>query len=156
MPAPANNSSEPAGGGSPPPATLLDALLEVFAELPGLFSDRIQLLSLELHRAGLALARIVLLLVATAILGVTAWVAMWGAVVGGLSVLGLHWALALLVVLLVNLAAAALVVARMRELAGWLQLPATLRHLTLRTEPPSSSPEEPSHGTSQPREAPAA
>jgi hypothetical protein len=151
---PPENSSEPGGRESPPPATLVDALMGVLAELPGLLSDRVQLLSLELRRAGLALARIVLLLVATAILGVTAWVALWGAVVGGLSALGMHWALALLAVLLINLAAAALAVARMRALAGRLGLPATLRHLTLRTEPPSS-PEEAAHGATQPREAPA-
>jgi hypothetical protein len=156
MPAPVNGSSEPGSGGeSPPPATLLDALLGVLGELPGVLSDRVHLLSLELRRAGWALARIVLLLVVTAILGVTAWVAMWGAVVGGLAALGLHWALALLTVFLINLAAVALAVARMRELAGWLQLPATLRHLTLRTEPPSST-KEAAHGAPQPREAPAA
>lgn len=154
MPTPANHGSEPGGGASPPPAALLDALLGVFAELPGLLGDRVQLLSLELRRAGLALARIVLLLVATTILGVTAWVALWGAMVGGLSALGLHWALALLAMLLINLAAAALAVARMRRLAGRLRLPATLRHLTLRTEPPSS-PQEAAHGATQPREAPA-
>lgn len=154
MQAPENNNSDPGRGQAPPPATLLESFLGVLAELPGLFSDRVQLLSLELRRAGQALARIVLLLVATAILGVTAWVALWGAVVGGLSALGLHWALALLAVLLINLAAAALAMARMRELAGRLGLPATLRHLTLRTEPPSS-PEEAAHGATQPREAPA-
>lgn len=150
MPAPQNNG-ERGGGDSPPPATLMDALWGVFAELPGLVSDRVQLLSLELRRAGQALARIVGLLVAAAILGATAWVALWGAVAGGLSALGMHWALALLAVLLINLAGAALAVARMRELAGRLRLPATLRHLTLRPDPPSPS-EETAHGA---REAPA-
>jgi hypothetical protein len=150
MPAP-EDGSEPGGGESPPPATLLDALWGVFAELPGLVSDRVQLLSLELRRAGQVLARVVGLLVAAAILGATAWMALWGAVAGGLSALGMHWALALLAVLLINLAAAALVVARMRDLAGRLGLPATLRHLTLRPEPPSP-PEEAAHGA---RQAPA-
>lgn len=150
MPAP-EDGSEPGGGEAPPPATLLDALWGVFAELPGLVSDRVRLLSLELRRAGQALARIVGLLVAAAILGATAWMALWGAVAGGLSALGMHWALALLAVLLINLAGAALVVARMRDLAGRLRLPATLRHLTPRPEPPSP-PEEAAHGA---RQAPA-
>ncbi|HET7863490.1 MAG TPA: phage holin family protein [Burkholderiaceae bacterium] len=150
MPAPENNG-ERGGSDSPPPATLLDALWGVFAELPGLVSDRVQLLSLELRRAGQALARIVGLLVAAAILAATAWLALWGAVAGGLSALGMHWGLALLAVLLINLAGAALAVARMRELAGRLRLPATLRHLTLRPDPPSP-PEEAAHGA---REAPA-
>lgn len=123
---------------SAPPGSLADELQGIWRELPGLVSDRVVLLSLELRRAGQALGRIVMLIVATAILGVTAWVALWGCVVGGLAALGLHWTLALLAVLLLNLAGFALTVSRMRALAASLQLPATLRHLTLPPAPPES------------------
>lgn len=123
---------------SAPPGSLADELQGIWRELPGLVSDRVVLLSLELRRAGQALGRIVMLIVATAILGVTAWVALWGCVVGGLAALGLHWTLALLAVLLLNLAGFALTVWRMRALAASLQLPATLRHLTLPPAPPVS------------------
>jgi hypothetical protein len=123
---------------SAPPGSLADALQGIWRELPGLISDRVVLLSLELRRAGQALARIVMLIVAVAILGVTAWVALWGCVVGALAALGVHWVLALLAVLLLNLAGAALAVSRMHALAVHLQLPATLRHLTLPPAAPVS------------------
>jgi len=144
--------SEPGGALPAPSGSLFDVLRSVWSELPGLVSDRVHLLSLELRRAGQALAKIVMLIVATAILGVTAWVALWGTVVGGLAALGLHWTVGLLTVLLVNLTAAALAVARMRQLAAWLQLPATLRHLTLSPVPPPP-PQSPADEPTPPREA---
>ena len=150
MPAPPSGSGP--GGANMPPASLLDTLQGIWSDLPGLVSDRVQLLALELRRAGLALSRIVMLIVATAILGVTAWVALWGSVVGGLAALGLHWVLALLAVFLVNLAGAVLAVARMRALAAWLQLPATLRHLTVHPAQPPS-PESADHAAIPPRQA---
>lgn len=150
MPAPPSGSGP--GGADAPPGPLLDMLQGLWRDLPGLVSDRVQLLALELRRAGVALSRIVMLIVATAILGVTAWVALWGSVVGGLAALGLHWVLALLAVFLVNLAGAAVAVARMRALAAWLQLPATLRHLTVRTAQ-APSPESADHAAIPPRQA---
>lgn len=100
-------------------------------ELPGLISDRIELLSLELQRAGQVLAQIVGLIVAAAILAVTAWLALWGGVLMALVNAGLHWAAASLIVLVVNLGACWWAVARVRALALLLRLPATRRHLTL-------------------------
>ncbi len=150
MPAPLTGSA-PAGAPAPP-GSLLDTLQAVWSDLPGLVSDRVQLLALELRRAGQALARIVMLIVATAILGVTAWVAFWGSVVGALASLGLHWAVALAAVCLVNLAGAVLAMARMRALAAWLQLPATLRHLTVHPAPPPST-ESADHAAIPPHQA---
>lgn len=100
-------------------------------ELPGLISDRIELLSLELQRAGQVLAQIVALIVAAAILAVTAWLALWGGVMVALIGAGLHWAAASLIVLVINLGACGWAVARVRALAPLLHLPATRRHLTL-------------------------
>lgn len=117
---------------SPPAAAqpeLLAMLQSVWRDLPGLVGDRIDLLSLELQRAGRALAQIVALLVAAAILGVTAWLALWAGIGVGLVELGLHWLLALLLVLLLNGAVAALALARLRRLLPLLRLPATRRHL---------------------------
>ncbi len=109
----------------------LEALQSIGRELPALVSDRIDLLSLELQRAGQALAQIVALLVAVAILGVTGWLALWAGIVVGLVELGLHWSLALLLVLALNAGSAWLVLARLRLLLPLLRLPATRRHLTL-------------------------
>lgn len=113
-------------------ASLLDLVQALLREIPGMVSDRVELFSLELGRAGAAMAKIVALTVAVAILGITAWAALWAGVVMGLLALGWHWALALGVVVLANVAAVAWALARMRQLAGLLQLPATRRHLTLR------------------------
>jgi hypothetical protein len=134
-----------------PPAheSPLAVLKDLWRELPGLFSDRVELLSLELHRAGLALVQIAALVVAAAILGVTAWLVLWGAVAALLTLAGLHWLLSLAIVLALNLVAAGLAVARVRRLLPSLKLPATRRHLTISpsTKPP---PEAPFPPTSQP------
>ncbi len=111
---------------------MFDALTGLVRELPHLVSDRIELLSLELTRAGLALAKMLVLLVAAAILGVTAWFALWSGVVVGLVQAGLHWAWALLIVLLLNLGAAGLALLRLRKLLPVLSLPGTRRHLSFK------------------------
>lgn len=119
--------------------SLVDAVQSLLRELPGLLSDRVELFALELGRAGSALARIVAWVVAIAILGVTAWLALWAGVVLALVGLGLHWAVALLPVLLINLAAVVFAVGQVRRLATRLSLPATRRHLTFsnRLPPPA-------------------
>lgn len=116
--------------------SLVDAVQSLLRELPGLLSDRVELFALELGRAGSALARIVAWVVAIAILGVTAWLALWAGVVLALVGLGLHWALALLPVLLINLGAVAFAVSQIRRLTTRVSLPATRRHLTLSTRLP--------------------
>jgi hypothetical protein len=122
---------------------LLDALQAIWRDLPGLVSDRVDLLSLELLRAGRSLAQIVALIVAAAILGVTAWLVLWVGVAGALVALGLHWAWALLLVLAVNALAAWAAVARVRRLLPNLRLPATRRHLMLSPTTPAPQPPPP-------------
>ncbi|MBK1616519.1 hypothetical protein CKO44_24050 [Rubrivivax gelatinosus] len=106
-----------------------ETLQSVLAELPGLIGDRVELFALELQRAGRALAQIVALIVAAAVLGVTAWLALWAGITLALLEAGLHWAPALLLVLAANLAAALLALARVRSLLPQLALPGTRRHL---------------------------
>jgi hypothetical protein len=137
----ATRLSDPPAATRPPAArlderaaavSLLDLVQSLLHEVPGLISDRVELLSLELGRAGAALAKIVALTVAVAILGITAWAALWTGVVMGLLALDWHWALALGVVILANAGAIAWAALQMRRLAGLLKLPATRRHLTMR------------------------
>jgi hypothetical protein len=124
---------EPAAAASTSsPSSLLDLVQSLLHELPGLISDRVELLSLELGRAGAALAKIVVLTVAVAILGITAWAALWAGVVMGLLALDWHWALALGVVIVANAGALVWAALQVRRLAGLLKLPATRRHLTMR------------------------
>ncbi len=124
-------------GPRPEPEGLLDTLAAIARDLPGLLSDRVELLSLELQRAARALAQIVVLVVAAAILGVTAWLVLWAGIVGALVAAGLalHWAL--LVAVALNLVAVALAAQRLKRLVPLLRLPATRRHLTIS---PSTAP----------------
>ncbi len=133
---------------SPGPEVPWLATLQGLArDLPGLLSDRIELFSLEMRRAGRVLAQMVALIVAVAILGVSAWLALCACVVGALMAAGLPWAAALLVLLLCNAALCAAAVQRLRRLAPQLALPATRRHLTAHSAPapaPAAMP-EPAH-----------
>jgi hypothetical protein len=133
-----------APGAPAAPASIVQTLLSIGRELPGLLSDRVDLLALELARVVKALAQLVLMLVAVAVLGVTAWLGLWGAIVMGLLALGLPWGWVLLIILLVNLGSIGLLLSRMRTLLPDLKLPATRRHLTLS---PSAEPRrhEPDH-----------
>jgi hypothetical protein len=124
------------------PDSLIELARSVLHDLPGLIGDRVELFSLELHRAGLALVKVLALTVAAAILGVTAWLGLWSMVVGLLMAVGWHWAAANALVVLINIGVAAWAVLRVRKLMTHLSLPATRQHLSLgsgstrRTEPP--------------------
>src|SRR6516225_698902 len=102
----------------------------LLADLPGLFTDRVRLLSLELQRASGALGQMVALGLLAAILVATAWVAFWIGLAAALLALGVAWPWIVLLVLFINLAAAAWCVMRVKRLAPLLALPATLRRLT--------------------------
>lgn len=121
-----------------PAAALVSQVQALLKDLPGLFSDRVELLSLELQRAARALAQIVALVVAVAILGVTAWLLLWAGVIRLLMAAGLTLEGALLVSLVLNGVVMALAVQRMRRLLPRLALPATRRHL-VPADPPETS-----------------
>ena len=127
--------------------SLLDLARSILRELPALIGDRVELLSLEMQRAGAALAQLAALAAAAAIFALTAWLALWGVLVGLLIAMGLNWAFAHAIALAINLAAVAWALLRARSLARQLGLPATRRHLTLglaqRSADASASHEEP-------------
>ena len=121
----------------PPPEAAPDDLLSLpkavgalFADLPGLLTDRVHLLSLELRRASNALGQMVALGLLAAILFATAWITLWVGLAAAFLAVGLAWPWIVLLVLFVNLAAAAWAVMRVKALAPLLALPATLRRLT--------------------------
>jgi hypothetical protein len=132
-----------AAPGEDPAESLLQTLAGLWRELPGLLNDRVELLSLELQRAGSALLQIVVLLVAAAILGVTTWLVLWAAIVAVLLLLGLQLPAALAVLLFSNAGAAWLVLRRVRVLLPRLRLTATRRHLMLSPSPEPDGPTEP-------------
>lgn len=121
-------AGEPGVHGAP---GLWQSLLALFGELPGLVSDRVRLVALEVRRAGEALALVIALAVAVAILLITAWLALWAGAAFALIDAGLGWGWVLLIVLAINLGAAFLAFSRARSLLRLLGLPATLRRMTV-------------------------
>jgi uncharacterized membrane protein YqjE len=122
---------------------LIGSLQRIVGELPALVSDRVELLSLELTRAGQALAKIVMLLVGAAVLAVTGWLALWAIGVLVAMRLGMPPEVALLVVVVLNAAVAALALRAVKAQARFISLPATRRRLSfqrLPAEPPSPEP----------------
>ena len=133
----------PGPGARVAPASLRRQLKALWRELPGLLSDRVELLSLELQRAGQSLAEIVVLLVGVAILGVTGWLVLWAALVALLVSLGLNVLWALLLVVAINGLGVLLALQRVRRLLPRLKLPATRRHLMVSPDPTPRSTEDP-------------
>ena len=121
---------------TPPEATpdevvsLPKAIGALFADLPGLLSDRVHLLSLELRRASNALGQMVALALLAAILFATAWTALWVGLALAFVAVGLAWPWIVLLVLFVNITAAVWAILRVKALAPLLALPATLRRLS--------------------------
>jgi len=113
--------------------SLVDLARGLLQDLPGLIGDRVELFSLELHRAGIALVKVLALTVVATILGVTAWLAVWSIGVGLLIDAGWHVAAANGLVALINLIAAIWAVRRVRGLMKALSLPATRHHLLVGT-----------------------
>ena len=110
--------------------SLPKAVGALFADLPGLLSDRVHLLSLELRRASNALGQMVALGLLAAILFATAWLALWVGLAAAFLAVGLAWPWIVLLVLFINVSAAVWALLRVKALAPLLALPATLRQLT--------------------------
>jgi hypothetical protein len=110
--------------------SLPKAIGALFADLPGILTDRVRLLSLELQRASNALGQMVALGLLAAILVATAWLAFWVGLAAAFLALGIAWPWIVLLVLFINLSAAAWCVMRVKRLAPLLALPATLRRLS--------------------------
>jgi len=113
-----------------PLESLPKAIGALFADLPGLLTDLVRLMSLELGRASNARDQMVALGLLAAILAATAWITLWVGLAAACIALGLAWPWVVLLVLFVNLAAAAWAALRIKALAPLLALPATLRRLT--------------------------
>jgi uncharacterized membrane protein YqjE len=125
-------SPDPAAGARPrSQESLLDLVQSIVRDLPALVGDRVELFSLEMQRATSALVKIAALAAAALLFALTAWLALWGVVVGLLLALDWHWAPANAVALLINAGAAAWALLRARSLIKLLSLPATRRHLML-------------------------
>ena len=112
-------------------ASVLQTLQALWLDLPGLVSDRVHLLTLELKRAGGALALMLGLVIGAAVLASTAWIALWVGIAAALLHWGLAWGWVFLIVLVLNLGGALFALLRAKSLAHLLTLPATVRRLTV-------------------------
>lgn len=135
------------------PGSFLQVVFDLLRELPGIVSDRVHLLTLELQRARGALGQMIVLGVAAALLALTAWFALWVGLALAAVAAGLAWGWILLLILALNIGGAWAAVARIRKLAVLLTLPATVRRLTV--APPAARPAPPAtvaveHGSGQP------
>lgn len=111
------------------PMGFLEALGSLLSDLRGALTERAKLVALELRLAGMTLLRLVVYAVIVAILVVTAWLGVMGGVVVGFISVGLHWALALGLGILINLAVAAWLVRSMVKMIERVGLPASLRSI---------------------------
>lgn len=107
---------------------------DLVAVVPGVVGDRLELLALELQRASRGMMQIAALVLATAMLGATAWLALCTGIALMVVGLGLSWPWALLAVLVINLALAWAALSRVRHLIASVGLPATRRHLAFGVE----------------------
>jgi Putative Actinobacterial Holin-X, holin superfamily III len=120
-------------GNAGPAENFRDVLAALIATIPKLVSDRVTLFVLETQRVGEAVAMIVVLVVSAIVFVMTAWLALWGGVIGALHDAGVAWPWIVLLVTGVNLLAAALAGWRIRALTRRIAWPATVRRLTLST-----------------------
>lgn len=130
----------------PPPkggTSFMQLVLDLLNDLPGIVSDRVQLLTLELKRARRAFGHIVVLAVAAALLALTAWFAFWAGLLMAAMQFPYGWAWMLALILVLNIGGAWFAVARIRRLAAFLALPATLRRLTVAPAPRRPRPASP-------------
>ena len=125
------NPNPPASSSADPGSSTLALLRSLLENLPHLISDRVHLLTLELRRAMQALALMVVLMIAAAVMLVTAWLALWVGLAAALIQAGLAWGWVLLLVLLLNGGAALAALMRARSMTHLLALPATKRRLTV-------------------------
>lgn len=142
----AQTTDPPVPGATLGTAPLLQQLRDLWHELPGLVSDRVELLSLELQRATQSLVEIAVLLVAVAVLGVTAWLLLWAVLISVMVGLGLQLPWALVLTIAIN---GIVIVLALQRVRGLLPLSATRRRL-MAAPRPTSSPENPSDAPAVP------
>jgi len=145
----------PAAPDAPAPVQpgVLASAQALIGDLRVAFQERLQLLSLELRQAGLALSQMIMFAVMVALLIVSAWLALMVGLFMGSTAIGLHWSLAIGVVFAVNAGGAVALWLKVRRLTMQLMLPATVR--TIRASLPVTGPTAPAAAASnEPRMTP--
>jgi len=122
------------GVGDLPQAGFTETLHALWDDARGALTERVRLATLELRLATMTLLQVVVLAVVVAVLAVTAWLCLVGGVVAAFVGAGLHWGLALAIVVLINGVVAALLVRSMLRAVQRVGLPKSLRRINTPTE----------------------
>jgi hypothetical protein len=122
---------EPTAVGDGPPAGpgLLDEIKSLWRELRGLAHDELTLAALETRLAARSLVTMIAAGVMFAVLLVSAWLGLVGAVVLGLIGIGVTASIAMLLAVATNLVFSLILYEVIRRQSRHLQFPATLRSL---------------------------
>lgn len=132
-----DSSSRDYADATPSPTDgILGGIGNAFNSLRRVFADGFRLFSLEVRRAGLTFLWMVVLGALAALLVVTAWLGLMGALALWAVSLGISWISALVAIALANLAAAAVVIFSCVAVSRNLLFPATQRQLEV---PPTRS-----------------
>jgi hypothetical protein len=126
-----DRKGEPAANGSVPPSgsAVLEDAKSLWLEVRGLAHEQLRLAALETRLAGKSLVTMIGAGLMVAVLLVSAWLGLMGALVLWLIDLGLAASIALLLVVAANLIFALILYSLMRRQSRHLQFPATLRSL---------------------------
>ena len=126
-----DRKGEPAPAGSAPPSVsgLLEEAKSLWQELRGLAHDQLALAALETRLAGKSLVTMIAAGVMVAVLLVSAWLGLVGAVVLWLTGIGVVASIAILLAVAANLLLALILYDMIRRQSRHLQFPATLRSL---------------------------
>lgn len=112
---------------SPSPGALHADMTRLVSEFRELAHDHLELATLETRLSVITVVRMAIIAIVTALVLVSAWLALVGAAVLGLISIGVAPALAMLVLAAANLLVGFVGWLRIRRLSNWLGWPATRR-----------------------------
>lgn len=123
-----SSSDGRASAGSPPRPTLS----QFFDDLRATFTARFHLFELEAKRAAWSAAYMFALAVGAALLGVTAWLILVGALIVGAVSAGVHWLLVVAVAIALHVGAAFLLIRLVKGMVDNLTFESTRRAMSRR------------------------
>jgi hypothetical protein len=126
MDPPMTRAGQPADVPAEPPG-LVDTLAALREEMMLAFNERLHLVALECKQVSLNATQMVLLATVAGLMLAGAWATVLIGVYMACTAYGLHWGLALLLVIVLNVAGAGLAWIRAHSLSAAFTFPATLR-----------------------------
>jgi pilus assembly protein TadC len=116
------------------PSGVHEALGALWEDARGALTERLRLLSLEARLATMTVIQVIVIAVVVAVLAVTSWLLLVGAVFAAFVAAGLHWGIAVALLIAVNVGVAFALVKTAIKLASRVSLPRSLRQLASRSD----------------------